>query len=404
MSLDLSPRRVVKVDPQEFRPDVHACFAKYRPLTGLIDTGGGMLLVIRHADVERLMADPGTRQIEADLVEMRGIASGALHRFFSNSMLTSNPPAHANRRGPTARAFAFKLIQEWRPRIRQVVLDLIERNAGKGTMEFVQDIASSLPARIIAEILGIPEEDAPQFAALVYGMSKGLSNFRAEELESIEAHAIDLMAYVEKLLNSRRHRPRDDFLTDYLKSVAEADLLSETETLIQIVTLIIGGSDTTRFGLTAMISLLLQHRHQWERVCADPGLAPAAVREAVRFEPAIGAVGRVVVEPLTVDGVRLDPGTLLSLSLCSAQRDETVYSAPQSFDITRQDHPRWSVSFGGGAHRCMGEALARAEMEEALIALSQRLPGLELADGPAWVKGSSGLRSIGPLPLRWPGG
>jgi len=390
----------MKVDPQEFKPDVHAGFAKYRPLTPIIDAGDGLLVLIRHADVERMMNDATTRQVEIDILSVRGVSGGALQRFFSNSLLTSNPPDHARRRGSVSRAFAFKLIQAWRPRIHNVVLDLLAKCEQSGNFDFVETVASPLPARIIAEILGIPEQEAPYFASRVYGMSRGLSNFRPHEVEDINSAAIDLMSFVEKLLNERRFRPRDDFLTDYLKAVSESGALSETETLIQIVTLILGGSDTTRFQLTALISLLLQHREQWELVCENPDRVADAVREVMRFEPAIGSVGRVVTCPTRIDGVELEPGNVLSLSICSAQRDETVYSHAHRFNITRGDHPKWSISFGMGPHRCLGEALARAELEEALIVITQRLPNLNLAGDPAKPKGYSGIRSIGPLILR----
>jgi cytochrome P450 len=316
-------------------------------------------------------------------------------------MLVSNPPTHARRRRPAARAFAFKLIQAWRPRIRALVSDMIDQVADERETDFLGTIASSLPSRLIAEIIGAPEQDAPAFAAMVNTMARGLGSFRPAEFEAIEAAAAGLTAYVERLLNERRRAPRDDFLSDYLRTVSETGELSDAETVIQIVSIIIGGSDTTRFGLTAMVSLLLQHRDQWDAVCADPGLASGAVLEALRFEPSVGSIGRVVTEPLSVDDVPFKPGAALNLSVLSAQRDEAVYAEPQAFNIARTDHPRWSVSFGMGPHRCLGEALARAEMEEALIVLSQRLPSLRLVGSPPTPKGHSGIRGITPMHVAW---
>lgn len=398
---DWPEKRPMVVDPDAFRPDPHAGFAKYRPRAGIIDVGTGMPIVTRHADVFSLMTDPRTRQMETEALAMRGIASGALHAFYANSMLLSNPPAHARRRAPAVRAFAFKLIQAWRPRIRAIVSEMIDAVADQKEADFLETIAAPLPSRLIAEILGAPEEDAPGFAAKVYAMSRGLGAFRDAEYAAIEAAAVDLTAYVEGLLDARRRSPQDDFLTDYLQRVGEADDLSAAETLIQIVTIIIGGSDTTRFGLTMAVFLLLQHRDQWDALCSDPGRAAGAVLEALRYEPPVGAIGRVVTEPLSVDGVALGPGAVLSLSILSSQRDEAVYAEPQAFDIGRDDHPRWSLTFGHGAHRCLGEALARAEMEEALSVLTQRLPTLELIGSPPVPKGHSGIRGITPMRVGW---
>ena len=394
-------RQALQVDPATFRPDPHAGFAKYRPLAGLIDIGTGIYVVTRYADVERLLTDERTRQMETEALTLRGITSGALFDFYANSMLVSNPPAHARRRAPASRAFVSKLIQSWRPRIREVVSRLIDDQQNTRDVAFVEAIAAPLPSRIIAEILGAPSEDAPHFASMVYNMSKGLGGFREHEFPDIEASTAELIDYVQTLLNARRQAPRDDFLTDYISRVDEAGELSEAETLIQIVSLIIAGSDTTRFGLTALVSLLLQHRDQWDAVCADPDRAADAVREALRHEPPVGSIGRVVVEPLTIDDILLEPGTVLSLSIVSAQRDEARFKNAQDFDIARDDHPRWSLTFGLGPHRCLGEALARAELEEALTVLTQKLPALELLTPPT-AKGHSGIRGITAMQVGWP--
>ena len=145
----------------------------------------------------------------------------------------------------------------------------------------------------------------------------------------------------------------------------------------------------------------MQRRPQWEALGSDPALVPGAVLEGLRFEPPVGAIGRVVTAPVEIDGVALKPGTVVNLSILSGQRDETVFAEPDVFDIERRDHPRWSLSFGHGAHRCVGEALARAEMEEALIALSQRLPGLRLAGDPPIAKGHTGIRGITGMRVAW---
>ncbi len=393
--------RPLPADPAAFRSDPHAGFAHYRPQAAVIDVGRGSPIITRHADVEALMTEPRTRQVETDMLRFYNINSGALHDFYANSMLFSNPPVHQRRRRPAARAFAYKLIEAWRPRIRTLVTELIDEAEPSGEADFAEAIAKPLPSRITADILGIERADAPRFAAMVYGMSRGISTFREEHFPAIEAAAGDLNAYVEGLLAARRAEPRDDFLTDYLRTVEADGSLSESETLMQIVSLIIAGSDTTRFGLTALVSLLMQHRDQWQAVCTDPIRAPGAVREALRFEPPVGSIGRVVLETFDIDGILLRPGALLHLSILSAQRDEAVYADPHRFDIERDDHPRWSVSFGAGPHRCLGEALARAEMEEALIALSQRLPDLQLAGPPPVFKGHSGIRGTAPMAVRW---
>ncbi|MEO4041379.1 cytochrome P450 [Hoeflea sp. CAU 1731] len=401
----MSPRetetlRPLPVTADEFRPDPHQGYALYRPQTAVIDFGDGVASAIRHDDVVAMMTDPRTRQLETEALAFRGISSGALHDFYSNSLLLSNPPDHARRRAPLSRTFASKLMELWRPRVRELVEGMIDDAAKENEFDVLTQIASPLPSRIIAEILGAPEEDAPRFAEMVYTMSRGLGGFRMEDFPGIETVARDLCAYVENLLEERRRQPRDDFLSHYLERVSGENGLDPKETMIQVVSLIIGGSDTTRFAFTMLVSLLLTHRDQWEDLCRNPDLVPGAVREGLRYEPSVGSIARVVLEPLDIGGVAFKPGALVQLSMLSAQRDERIFADPQRFDIRREDHPRWSVSFGMGAHRCLGEALARAELEEALAALARKLPNLALAGEPARAKGHVGIRGVGPLVVR----
>lgn len=401
MTTTAARKRPTKVDPDDFRPDPHAGFARHRPLSGVLQIGAGFPTVVRYADIMALISDTHTRQLETEALVYRGIAEGSLFDFYANSLLLSNAPAHARRRAPLSRAFAFRLIQDLRPHIRALVGGMLDEIGTRGETDFLAAFASPLPARLIADILGIPREEAPDFAAKVYTMTRGLGGFRDEDFPAIEAAAADLMRYVENLLAERRREPREDFLSSYLARVDEDGTLSPIETLMQIVSVIVGGSDTTRFGLTSTVSQLLQKRAQWEALTADPALAPGAVLEGLRYEPPVGAIGRVVTVLVEIDGVRLEPGTVVNLSILSGQRDETVFAEPHVFDVGRQDHPRWSLSFGHGVHRCVGEALARAEMEEALIVLSQRLPGLTLAGDPPVAKGHTGIRGITAMPVAW---
>jgi cytochrome P450 family 103 len=393
--------RPLAVDPDEFRPDPHRGFAKYRPLTGLVDFGYGFPYVTRHPDVQQLLNDPRTRQAEVEGLEFRGITSGNLYDFYANSMLLSNPPRHQLRRAPVARTFAYKLVETWRPRVREIVSALVDAIAPGSEFDFLSEIASPLPSVLIAEILGAPTEDAPKFAEMVYTMTRGIGAFRDAEFPAIEAAAGELNAYVDTLLGERRAAPREDFLTDYLNRVSEAGELTEKEILMQVVSLVIAGSETTRFALTSTVGLLLSDRGQWESLCADPGLVQGAVKESLRYEPPVGSIGRIVMEPLSVDGIALKKGTVLSVSLLSAQRDESVFGNAARFDIARQDHPKWGLSFGYGAHRCLGEALARAELEEALAVLAEKKPNMRLAGPPPKYKGHSGIRGITPMVVAW---
>jgi cytochrome P450 len=397
-----SPNEPATIAAAELEQHAHAVFRHYRPLAPLIKREDGVYIALRASDVERLATDPRTRQVETELVTARGVTDGALFDFFNNSMLLSNGPLHRKRRAPFARAFAVKLIAELRPRIRAIANELIDRCQARGEMDFIDEFAALIPTRVISEILGLPAADIPEFSRRIYSLARSLSSsFAPDDVPELQNSARELSQYVHELLESRRREPRDDFLTSCLGAIDAAGELSYVETVMQIITVILGGSDTTRGAGAIQTSLLLQHREQWEAVCQDPSLIPGAVLESMRYEPAVGSFARFTLEEIELDGWTVPRNRVLSLSMLSAMRDPQLYADPDRFDIKRSDHPRRHLIFGAGSHRCLGEALAKAELEEQLAALTARIPQLRLAGEPPIVRGSGGIRSVRNMRVRW---
>lgn len=384
--------------------DPHGTFRKYRRQVPFILRDDGTALVLRNADVLKLATDPRTRQAETEVAKLRGIEGGTLLKFFQYSMLTSNGDAHRRRRSAFSTAFAFRAIAALRPYIRKVTDDLIDEWYSEGEIDLVDRFASELPARIIAHILGIPWEDVPAFTQSVYTSTRVLSAaVTADELPDIENAASWMLEYIERLFADRRKAPRDDFLSAYLTQADAAGEMSAIEILIQILLVIGAGSDTTRGALAIQTSLLLQHRDQWDAVCSDARLIEGAVAEALRFEPSVGSFSRFALEDIEIDGQVIKAGRFMQLSTMSAMRDEMVFRDPDVFDIRRTDQQRWHLVFGAGAHRCLGEALARTELEEGLAALTARVPDLQFSGPVPQVEGHTSIRDVGTMRVRWRG-
>jgi hypothetical protein len=311
---------------------------------------------------------------------MQGITSGPIYDLTVSGMLFANGDTHRRRRAPVSRTFAFKLMDAMRPRVVALATELVSERLGKGPIDFVAEIAAQIPARIIAEILGIPRSDLPVFMQWIADTAASLGFIDTNRREAIEASLVAFNAYVEDLLNQRRAAPRDDFISNYVRQTKDDGELSEAEIRTQVLGLILAGSDTTRGSMCMTLAHLLRHPEQWRAFCADPdGLKKGVVNEGLRYDPVISGVPRIAVVDIDIDGYRVPAGTPIAVSLVSALRDPEVYADPDRFDITRTDHPRWHPIFGGGAHRCVGEALARAEMEETLATIARLAPNTSLA-------------------------
>jgi cytochrome P450 family 103 len=387
----------------ELDRDPHPLLRRMRLMTPFLRRDDGSYIAIRSGDVERLYSDTRTRQMETERLRAQGIHQGYLYDIFRHTMLYANGTTHRQRRAPLSRAFAFRLIAELRPTIRARAHKLLDHVEARGEMDFIDEFASLVPAHIISEILGLHENDIPEFTRWVYSISKAVSfSFTREEIPEMEQAAHQLTGYVETLLADRRATPRLDFLSSYVLGVDEAARLSPIEVLSQIVTIIIAGSDTTRAALAIMVHLLLQHREQWEAACSgDMGLIAGAVSESLRYEPSVGSTPRFTLADIEIAGYLVPAGSVLSLSTLSALRDPALYSEPDRFNIRRADHPRRHIVFGGGSHRCLGEILARAELEEALAALVERLPTLHMAGEPLKIFGHAGIRRISGMHVAW---
>jgi cytochrome P450 len=380
--------------------DVHATFARYRKSFAFIamDTGG--YVVLRHDDVVRLMNDPRLQATEVAMPVQAGVTAGVLHDIFAHGMLTANGEVHARRRSAVSRALATQVLDEFRRHLRQAATDLIDASYAAGRLELASGFAAKLPILALANLLDIPRADIPVFSQDVDAMNAFFRPKPSEDaVADAETAAQRVRTYLDALLTNTGAKQSQGFVAQYLRSVEEADL-SRSEALMQIIQLIIGGTESVRMGLIAQTVQLLSQPEQWRAVCEDPTLVPNAVTEAMRLEPGIAGVVRVSVDDIELDGWVLPAGQLVLLSAISALRDERVFDRPNVFDMSRPKLSLARMAFGGGAHACVAEAMGRAELEEGLSALTERLPSLQLENIPAF-QGHMFVRKTGECWVRW---
>lgn len=359
--------------------DMHEVFRVARNDAPLARNPMGMIMALRARHMDAVLSE-ATRQMETEPLLIQGVTDGPLMEMRRQILLFSNGEVHRRRRQPLARTFAFKLMEGMRSTARDVAEDLVQTHAGEADVDFLNAIAAQVPQRLIADILGVPRADLPYLQRLVDDAVQTLGFFDPALRSRYEASSLEFNDYVGGLLEDRRRSPRGDFLTEFAAAADAAGELSEAEMRADIIALIVAGSDTTKNSIAMTLALLLDHPEQWTALCADPeGLKKGAAAEGLRFEPVAFGVPRLAVSDFELDGYAVTAGSMIFLVIPSACRDEDVYRRPDVFDIARSDHPRWHFAFGGGAHRCLGEALARVEIEETLSAVARLCPGARIA-------------------------
>ena len=381
-----------RVEKRPFGMSDHDYVEHYRRQGPVAIDRYGFYWIFSHAHM-LVVTDPAlTRQVETEKLLLLGITDGPIWEYFANSLLFSNGATHEKRRRPLARAFAFRMMDGLRPRIRAIAEGLIRPHLGAET-DILNQIAGPLPARIVAEVLGAPADDIPRFSAMVYPAMRALSLRPSADIETDVKSLAALDEYIVDLLEARRKDPQDDFLSAYVAQVDKAGLTAE-EARVQISSVILAGSDTTRMALCSTLAQLWNHPDQWAQFVADPdGLKADVAAEGLRFDPVIGSLPRVALQDFELSGVTVPKDALIAPIIPAILRDPDVYAEPDSFNIHRTDHPRYHPVFGAGAHRCLGEALARAELEEAIAAFASLAPKAELIAAPK-LSGVSGARTI----------
>jgi cytochrome P450 len=270
----------------------------------------------------------------------------------------------------------------------------------RGECELVADVCEPYPIPIICELLGAPPQDWKLFSAWATDIFRIFNANLVEDLPLIEKAAGELSAYVSDMIAERRQDPRDDLLSDLIAVEEEGDRLSTEDMAMLAEAVLMAGTDTTRNQLACSVALFSEHPDQWAQLAEEPELAQRAVEESMRYLGAVRGTARFASEDIVYRDVLFPVGTLVSTSLAGANRDAEAFGDPDSFDITR-DRDSAQMTFGAGIHFCMGAALARAELQEALPLLARRMPGLARNGPIEWKPSTFGIWGPAKLPLRF---
>lgn len=364
--------------------------------------GADAWLLTRYEDVRAAQADP--RLSRAAACGPGSVRVGGTMHTTPEMIISLDGDEHARLRRLVAGAFTSRRVELMRPRVQEVCEQLLDGMAAKGgSADLVEDFAVPLPLTVIGELLGVPPQDLRAFEK--WARAFATVDERAGGEASLEGLA-KLNAYIVELIAEKRSNPADDMLSQLIAARDNEDRLSEGELVTFGFTLIGAGFDTTANQLAnSVLALLVHHRDVWDRLVRDPGHIPATVEELLRYVNlfATDTTGfpRVAVEDMEVAGAHIAAGDPVLLSLASANRDETVFPNPDTFDTDRERNPH--LSFGHGIHHCLGKQLGRMELVVALEGLTRRFPDLRLAvpeDELPWHRGEIN-HTLSSLPVAW---
>ncbi len=334
------------------------------------------------------------------LPEMAGLEPDDYMRTRRRSILAMEGDEHARLRRLVAPAFTPASTDRLRPFMRQVVSGLVDAVADEGRCELVADICEPYPIPIICQLLGAPKEDWKLFSEWATDIFRIFNQDLATDLPAIQRASDELEAYVRSMIERRRRHPSDDLLSTLIAIEEEGDRLSSDELVMLAEAVLMAGTDTTRNQLACSVALFSDHPEQWARLAEQPELAPRAVEETMRYLGAVRGTVRVASEDIEYRDVLFPAGTIVSVALAGANMDEAVFASPETFDITAE-REAVQVTFGSGIHFCLGAALARAELQEALPLLARRMPDLAREAPVEWKPFTFGIWGPARLPLRF---
>jgi len=360
-------------------------------------------VLTRYADVLSVLRDPRvsadrTRSTMSKILGPPPIAEEFRDTFEaiqSHSMLTMDPPDHTRLRRLVNRSFTPRMVEGLRPRIEQIVAELLDAVGGSSHMDLIRDLAYPLPVTVIAEMLGVPADDR----VMLKRWSEELLVL-TEPFVPIDAalrSAGEMRRYFEGVCADRRRRPRDDLISGLVAADEEGDMLTEQELFAMCVLLLVAGHETTTNLIGNAVLALLRHPGERRRLQADPTLMRNAVEEFLRYDSIVQATARVATEDLEVGGKTIRPGEFIILVFGAANRDPAEFPDPDRLDVRRQDIHH--VAFGNGIHFCLGAQLARIEALIALDAFLRRYPRFEGDYGELQYKPTALLRGLQSLPL-----
>ncbi|MEX2247840.1 MAG: cytochrome P450 [Dehalococcoidia bacterium] len=360
--------------------------------------GPGYWALTKYEDIVTVSQDSATFSSYAGGTNIDDMPPDALS-MIRTLMLNMDPPRHTIYRRLVATGFTPAMIRKLEPHVREITGRIIDNVSPRGECDFVTEVAAELPLQVIAEMMGVPQEDRHK----VFDWSNRLIGFDDPEFQHTEDDgrqaATEMFLYAHQLAAARRALGEDDLISTLVRAEVEGAALSEADFDAFFILLAVAGNETTRNLISGAMQAFCEHPEQRQRLIDDPSLMPLAVEEMLRWVSPLIYFRRTATRDTELRGQRIRAGEKVVMYYPSANRDEDVFDRPDEFDAGREHNPQ--VAFGGGGHHfCLGASLARLEIRVMFEELFRRLPDVELAGPPRRLR-SNFINGIKHLPVRF---
>jgi cytochrome P450 len=393
-----------------FRADPYPFYARLRELDPAHVSPFGMVVLTRYEDIVRTLrgnefsrdvdakatpTDDPSRELRRERMRRRREEGGA-----AKNILNLDPPDHTRLRRLVSLAFTPSAIERLRPRIEQLVGDILDRAAARGSMEVVDELAFPVPFQVISDLLGMPTEREAEIREWSQTLTAALEPTADEStLEAADEAIGHIGAYLDEVIADRRRHLGDDLLSQLLVVEEAGDRLSPAELRSFVVLLYVAGHETTVNLIGNGLLALLRNPDQLRRWRDDPALDATAIDELLRFDGPVQQTVRIPIQPVRYGELEVAPGTTVMTVLGAANHDPAMFDDPGALRLDRPNAGR-HLAFSSGIHYCLGASLAKLEATVAISSVIRRFPDVQLAGEPHW-RDRLTIRGVDRLPVSW---
>lgn len=387
----------------------HAGYDAVRSSTPVMrHPGGGTLppfwVLTRHADIHAVSMD-GER-----FTSMRGFRVNTttraqmdpeIGRLLSRFMLAMDRPEHDAYRAIVSHAFMPAALKALEPRIAQSVTALMDRLEAGREVDFVTDVAATVPIKTVCALLGVPTEDEAKVFDLTNAVFGSDDPEYSPTVEEANRRYWEVIDYAGWMIEQRTREPRDDLTSVVAHAQIDGKPISDIEKKSFFSNMLAAGNETTRSSLAGAIWALSEHRGERERLIADPELIPGAINELLRWFSPVFHMARTAKQDVEVGGQRIGEGERIMLLYGAGNHDPAVFEDPHRLDVTRAAAGR-HLTFGAGVHHCLGSRLAAMQLRLLIGEFLRRFPRYEVAGAPTFIA-SNFVQAMKALPVRLQG-